>query len=95
MMKGDCNDAPERKAADMRLLDSELRHRRQYCGGEIVAGRAFGCAIAVAVPRIVEGDRTPFLSESLKLRPPYRLVRSNAVKEDDWRAIALARPLIA
>ena len=79
----DRDDSAERKPADVGLGDAQRRHRRHDRRGIIVAGGAFTRRIAVAITGIVESDRAPFFAKAGELRMPHRLVRADAVQEDD------------
>jgi 3-oxoadipate enol-lactonase len=46
---GDSDPAPERQAADVGAVDAEFMHRRNDCGGIIVARGALGGVVAVAM----------------------------------------------
>ena len=91
----DGDHSAERQAADVRAVDAELVHRRQDRRGIIVAGRAFGRGVAVAVAGIVERDRAARPAEMVELRPPHGFVGADAVEEDDRRRVAAARFLVA
>ena len=52
----DRDHAAERQPADMRAVDAELAHRREDRGGIIVARRALGRRVAVAIAGIIERD---------------------------------------
>src|SRR5207247_5149329 len=56
---------------------------------------AFERGVAVAVPGIVQGDRSALFAEIVELGTPHALVRADSVKEDDGRAAALVHLLIA
>src|SRR5437763_1053270 len=83
MVERDRDDAAEREATDVRVLDAEFAHGREDRRRIIVAARAVGRRIAVAIAGIVERDSAPAAAEMLELRPPHRFVRSDAVEEDD------------
>ena len=83
MVHRDGDHPAQRQAADMRSVDLQRVHRGEDRGGEIVVvGLAVG-RVAVAIAGIVEGDGVARRAEMLELRPPHRLVRADAVEEDD------------
>src|SRR5690349_14772041 len=81
----DRNDAAEREAADVGPLEPELRHGGETGRCIIVAGHALDGRSAVAVARVIERYRAALGAEKFELRTPHRLVRADAVKEDDRR----------
>ena len=95
MGHGDGHHAAQRQPADMRAINAKRLHRRQDGGGIIVAGRAFGRRLALAIAGIVERDRAPLVREMLELRMPDGAVRADAVEEDDRHALAVAGFVIA
>ena len=78
---GDRNDSAERETADVRLSDTESRHRGEDCGRKIVA-RGLVAELAVAVAGIVERERPARPPEMLQLRFPHRLVGADSVEEN-------------
>ncbi len=90
MMHGDRDHAAERQAAKVSAGDSERVHRRQDRGGIIVTRRALARRVAIAIARIIEGDRAAGLAEMVELRMPHRFVRADAVEEDDRSGFAAA-----
>ncbi len=79
----------------MGAADAKLVHGGQDRRGIIVAGRAVGGGVAVAVARIVERDRATSTAEMVELWPPHGFVGTDPVEEDEGGRITTARLLVA